>query len=177
MVKALSHPLRTQILQVLSEHVASPNEIARELDEPLGNVSYHVRILLRHECIELVRTEPRRGAVEHYYRPLIRPMLDDSAWNALPASLRRQIGGKTLAELFTDAHAAAESGGFDGPDAHVVRMLLQLDAAGWKAMSELAVETLDRAMRIQEDSVNRRAGRATDEDETPGEIGMLVFER
>jgi DNA-binding transcriptional ArsR family regulator len=176
-VKALSHPLRTRILQVLSERVASPNEIAREIGEPLGNVSYHVRILLEHGCVELVRTEPRRGALEHFYRPLVRPMLGDAEWQALPAELRRDLTGRTLKELFDDARHAAKTGGFDGEHVHVIRTLLQLDDEGWQAMGDLIARTLDEAIRIQEDTVNRRAERGQPSGETAGEIGLLLFAR
>ena len=69
LAKALSHPLRQRILQRLNEGgIRSPNELSRELGDPLGNVSYHVRILRELDCVELVRTEQRRGALEHYYR-------------------------------------------------------------------------------------------------------------
>jgi DNA-binding transcriptional ArsR family regulator len=61
-IKALSHPLRTRILQALSESVASPIGLARALGEPLGNVSYHVHVLLASGLIELTGTRSRRGA-------------------------------------------------------------------------------------------------------------------
>jgi DNA-binding transcriptional ArsR family regulator len=176
-VKALSHPLRTRILQLLSDRVASPNEMAQALGEPLGNVSYHVRILLEHECIELVRTRPRRGALEHFYRPLVRPMLGDLEWQALSPELRNELTGRTLVDLFTDAGAAAAKAGFDREHAHVIRMLFDLDEEGWKAMSALVARTLDEAMRIQEESVNRRAAGSGVGDEAAGEIGLLLFER
>jgi len=174
-VKALSHPLRTRILQLLSEGVASPNEMAKALGEPLGNVSYHVRILLDHECVELVETKPRRGALEHFYRPLVRPMLGETEWRALSPELRRQLTGRTLGDLFGDARTALEAGGFEGEQAHVIRMLLDLDEEGWTAMTELAERTLDEVMRLQEASVNRRAEGAT--GERPGALGLLVFQR
>lgn len=65
------HPLRMRILRLLidREEPASPNDMARRLGEPLGNVAYHVRILAEGGMVELVRTEQRRGALEHYYRP------------------------------------------------------------------------------------------------------------
>jgi len=66
--KALAHPLRVQALAVLERAESSPSQIASELGAPLGNVSYHVRELFRLGLIELVRTAPRRGAVEHFYR-------------------------------------------------------------------------------------------------------------
>ena len=63
LAKAFSHRLRVQILQRLDEAgEASPKELAQALGEPVGNVSYHVRILRELDCVELVRTEPRRGA-------------------------------------------------------------------------------------------------------------------
>ena len=68
LVKALAHPLRVEILTILNERMASPNELSKELDEGLSQVSYHVKVLKDFECIEMVKTEPRRGAVEHYYR-------------------------------------------------------------------------------------------------------------
>ena len=68
LVKALAHPLRVEILIILNERMASPNELSKELEEGLSQVSYHVKVLKDFECIEMVKTEPRRGAVEHYYR-------------------------------------------------------------------------------------------------------------
>src|SRR4051812_41474665 len=87
--KALSHPLRARILQRLGERVASPGELAAELGAPLGVVSYHVRMLRDYECVELVRTEPRRGALQHFYRARARPSLGADQWRGLPAGVRR----------------------------------------------------------------------------------------
>jgi hypothetical protein len=41
--------------------------LARELDETIGNVSYHTRTLHKLGAIRLVRTRQRRGAIEHFY--------------------------------------------------------------------------------------------------------------
>jgi DNA-binding transcriptional ArsR family regulator len=72
LAKALSHRLRVQILQRLTEHgAASPSELADVLEEPLGNISYHMRVLRELDCLEFVRTEPRRGALEHFYRATV----------------------------------------------------------------------------------------------------------
>jgi DNA-binding transcriptional ArsR family regulator len=68
LVKALTHDLRVQILEILNERIASPKELAAELGEGLPQVSYHVNVLREYDCIELVSTAPRRGATEHYYR-------------------------------------------------------------------------------------------------------------
>src|SRR6478735_2191718 len=83
--KALAHPLRARILQRLGERVASPGDLAVELDAPLGVVSYHVRMLRDYDCVELVRTEPRRGALDDAELVLSRtPLeLDDKAFKKL----------------------------------------------------------------------------------------------
>lgn len=65
------HPLRISILEVLmidGGRTLSPNEIGFELQVGLSNVSYHVKELFKAGFIELVGTEQRRGASEHYYR-------------------------------------------------------------------------------------------------------------
>lgn len=69
LAKAKGHPLRVRIMQAIVDGLAaSPNTLAVLLEEPLGNVSYHVKTLLELGCLELAKTEPRRGAVEHFYR-------------------------------------------------------------------------------------------------------------
>jgi DNA-binding transcriptional ArsR family regulator len=70
LVRAVSHPLRVEILEAFADgEEMSPTQIAKQLDRRLGNVSYHVNVLRDCEVIELVRTQPRRGALEHFFRP------------------------------------------------------------------------------------------------------------
>src|SRR3954465_3744113 len=97
LVKAPGPPLRQRLLILLHKYgESSPRELALRSGEPLGNVSYHVRILNDKAWGELVRTEPRRGAVEHFYRATARPALDDTQWTQLPAPVRRALFGQSL---------------------------------------------------------------------------------
>jgi hypothetical protein len=148
--------------------------VARALGEPLGRVSHHVRVLLRLGAIELVGTEPRRGAVEHYYRPLVRSWFDDEAWSRLPRSARRTLFGQVLQRLMDDIPEAARGTGFDHPEAHVSQTRLDLDGDGMTAMAELLVETLRRAEEIEQ-----QAKRRLDGAEAPlrTELGIVHFER
>ena len=68
LAKALSHSMRAQALALIVESVTSPKQIAERLDADLRSVAYHVRVLKRLGCIELVETQKRRGAVEHLYK-------------------------------------------------------------------------------------------------------------
>lgn len=68
LAKALSNDVRARALDLLSEEARSPKAIAAELGLDVRGVAYHVRVLKKLGCIELVETRPRRGAVEHVYR-------------------------------------------------------------------------------------------------------------
>lgn len=73
LTQGLAHPLRRSILYYLVDEAnhnkgTSPNELSKALDEPLTNISYHVRQLAQKGLIDLAGTAPRRGALEHYYK-------------------------------------------------------------------------------------------------------------
>jgi DNA-binding transcriptional ArsR family regulator len=164
LAKALSHRLRVQILQRLDEAgEASPKELAEALGEPVGNVSYHVRILRELDCVELVRTEPRRGAIAHFYRATVRPWLDEEQWAALPAGFRREMLSRTLSEIVEHAATASREGGFDGPEGHVSRTMLAVDEEGLTEIIALLDETLAAVRSITAESSRRqvKGGRQT----------------
>jgi len=146
-VKALSHPLRHQLLVRLNAGEASPMEMARELDQPVGRVSHHVQTLVRIGAIELVRTEPRRGAVEHYYRALVGTWFSDDDWARLPASARDAISGQNLQRVAADL-TAASGHAFTHPNACLVRHLMELDEIGMQEVSALMDETFKRVAAI-----------------------------
>jgi len=74
LAKALSNSLRAEALQLIAQGVASPKSIAEKLDVDLPTLAYHVRVLRRLGCVELVETKKRRGAVEHIYRVAARAL-------------------------------------------------------------------------------------------------------
>jgi DNA-binding transcriptional ArsR family regulator len=175
LAKALAHPLRVRILTALHRGISSPNQLAQELDEPLGNVSYHVKTLLEYDCVELVKTEPRRGAVEHFYRATERAFFSDADWAKIPASARRGIEGVILESVGQDATAALTEGTIDArTDSHISRTPLNLDEEGWTALSALLGETLESAMKIGEEAANRLAKEKT--EGIPTSLSLLHFE-
>jgi DNA-binding transcriptional ArsR family regulator len=154
--KALSHPMRARILGILNERVASPNEIAEQIEERLPNVSYHVRALLDLGCIELVRTAQRRGAIEHYYRAVVRPFFSDRDWKRLPRSGRQAISDVALQIIWEDVSGAIKAGTFEArPDRHLSHNTLALDEQGWKDMTKLLAGVLAEVEKIGADSASR----------------------
>src|SRR4051794_40198256 len=170
--KALAHPLRARILQRLGERESSPGELATELGASLGVVSYHVRMLREYECVELVRTEPRRGALQHFYRAVARPNLDEGQWRTLPASLRGELSGESLSGLLDDLGAAADAGTLDDPELVLARTPLELDERAFKKLNKLLARTHEQALAIAAES----AGRAGAE-RFATEVAVLHFKR
>lgn len=162
LAKALAHPLRVRILSSLHKGISSPNQLAQELGEPLGNVSYHVKTLLEYDCVELVKTEPRRGAVEHFYRATDRAFLSDSDWAKIPASARKGISGSILESIGQSATEAMAEGTLDArSDSHLSDTPLQLDKQGWKELNKVLSETVDKATAIQKEA-SKRMGKDKD---------------
>jgi DNA-binding transcriptional ArsR family regulator len=151
--KALSHPMRARILMILNERVASPNEIAEAIDERLPNVSYHVRALLDLGTIELVDTAQRRGAIEHYYRAVVRPFFSDKDWKRLPRSGRQAISDSILKILWDDLSESIKAGTFEGrADRHLTHKRLVLDDQGWDEVTKLLNGVLSQVDKIEADS-------------------------
>jgi len=172
--KAFAHPLRVQILIILNEKVASPNMLAQQLDQSLNLVAYHVRVLEKYDCIELVDTKQRRGATEHFYRATRRQFLTDSEWSRLPESLRPGLSGAMLKTAFDDVEEALDKGTFDElEDRHLSRNPMVVDKQGWEEASELLAGTLDRLFEIHGEATARLA--ASDEEGIHSKVVILHF--
>jgi hypothetical protein len=165
--KAFAHPLRVQILIILNERVASPNLLSQELGQSLNLVAYHVRVLEKYECIELVDTKQRRGATEHFYKATRRQFLSDSDWSEIPESLRPGLSRAMMKSAFEDLQEAIQSGAMESEgDFHFSRTPLVVDKQGWAEATELIERTLERALEIQAESSARTA--------KSGERGILA---
>ncbi len=172
--KAFAHPLRVQILIILNERVASPNLLSQELEQSLNLVAYHVRVLEKYDCIELVDTKQRRGATEHFYRATRRQFLSDSEWARMPEALRPGLSGAMLKAIFDDIEEAVTKDSFDAiEDRHLSRTPMVVDQQGWNETASLLSDTLDQLLAIQAEASERIS-----KGEDPGflaKVHMLHF--
>jgi DNA-binding transcriptional ArsR family regulator len=154
-VKALSHPLRVRILAMLQERTATPVELAAWLGARLGTVAYHVRTLHELGLIELVDETRVRGAVAHHYRAKERPRVSNEAWDRAAPIAKQAAVGAALQTIDEYARASAAAGGFDRGDAHLSRLVMRLDAQGWRELSKTLADALDRIERIEDEAAER----------------------
>src|SRR5918999_2411491 len=175
LVKALAHPLRVRILGVLQDRVASPSDLAEELKAPLGNVSYHVRILAQLDLLKLVKKRPRRGAIEHYYEARSRVRVSDRAWGQVPKIVKEAMVDATLDQVSAYVEQSASAGGFERPDAHLMPQPLRLHEQGWQEPSKLVLQLLERANEIEAQSAERLK-EADHDGEFEAGLVMMLFE-
>ena len=169
--------MRARILMILNERVASPNEIADDIDERLPNVSYHVRALLDLGCIELVDTAQRRGAIEHYYRAVVRPFFSDSDWKRIPRSGRQAISDSILQILWEDLSDSIKSGTFEGrTDRHLTHSRMLLDEEGWSELTKYLSGVLAEVEKIESRSKARLKKKSADGAAIPTTFALMHFE-
>jgi hypothetical protein len=163
LVKALDHVLRQHILLAAAAGEVSPSGLSKALDEGLSQVSYHVKVL-RDDCdgmIEETRTEPRRGAVEHYYRASAKTLLPAKTWRRLRKGLRAVVGAGQASDLFNDLAEALKAGKLQGEQDHISRTPLVLDAEGQrnvKAIGERATKEVENEQRAAAKRMERANG-------------------
>jgi DNA-binding transcriptional ArsR family regulator len=82
-LKAMSQPVRREVLRSLVEGDASPSEIGRRLDLPTPNIAHHVKQLVKLECAVLVAEKKVRGSIQHIYRATVPALVSTDEWDHL----------------------------------------------------------------------------------------------
>jgi DNA-binding transcriptional ArsR family regulator len=176
LVRVVAHPLRVQALSILTERPASPKELAAELGSPVGNVSYHVRELEDVGLIELVDEKKRRGAVEHFYRAIARPLLSAEEWEQLSLDDRQGFSAWVIQLLLADASQALAAETFDArSDRHLSRTPLRVDDEGWRELVEIHATALKATLEVQATSAERMSA-AGEEEGIPAVAALTFFE-
>jgi hypothetical protein len=114
-----------------------------------------VRTLYDLGLLDLVRTRPRRGATEHFYRTRQHPAFSDEAWANLDVVPKQRMISAALQQIHDYASRSAAAGGFDRPDAHFSRAPLKLDRKGWTELAKISKKWLEQALKIEASAAKR----------------------
>lgn len=174
-IKALAHPIRMQIVSLLEATTRSPSDLAEILDEPLGKVSYHVRTLADKGLIELVDSQPRRGAVEHYYTLSTRWVIDRGTWQDLPDDVKQSMTSNLLTEICADLHSADDRDAFSDPDAYLTRSHVELDREAQSSLSEKIDQLLRDVATLEEESRQRSEARRVQNGDNGTDRVMIIL--
>jgi DNA-binding transcriptional ArsR family regulator len=175
LVKALAHPLRVRILDLLNVREASPKEISEHLKAPLSNVSYHTTVLVECGCVQPTRTEPRRGAVEHFFRAVPRSQIGHQDWRRVPRSVRGDVTAATLQSFMDKAIAALLAGTIDDSEETTLNwMVLSVDETGRAEAAEILAAAQKQLQEAHDRSQERMA--ASSEGPVPLIVALAAFE-
>lgn len=175
LVKALNHPVRVKALTILTERTASPKEISAEIEVPLSNVSYHVRVLDELGLVEIREEESVRGSVAHFYRAVERPLIHNPDWEKLSPRVRNAFSSYVIETLMTDAAESLQAGLFDRrDDRHLTRTPLVLDEQGWRKVTAIQIKALDGILKEQTAAASRLNG--SGKQSIHAVAGLLCFE-
>lgn len=168
-LEGFNDPLRMRILTSLILRPSSANDLAAELEVPIGRIRYQLGRMRTAGLAELREQRPRRGVVERVY--FIRPdfISIEDASHLTPQEMNRG-NAEVLRAMVQDALAALRTGSLSSREDFVLaRAPLRLDAAGWEQVSLLQHETLRRMLEIHASS-SARIDRSGEEP-----IGALAF--
>lgn len=174
-LKVLAHPIRLKILKQAQLGEVSAKEAARELDEPIGKVSYHVRVLADAGLLELARQTPRRGAIETHYRATVSMNIDDDTWSSFSHDLRRPLLAAAVQEWFADMLQAIESGGFELDEAVAANAHFATDEQGLVELREAIDTHYVRLLEI-EAGIRERVEAAPDTPVTEVNVGLAFYQ-
>jgi DNA-binding transcriptional ArsR family regulator len=171
----VAHPTRVRCFSILAERTASPVEIAGEIGRDVGHVGYHVRKLQDMELVELVEERPVRGAIEHFYRAIERPVVLEKEF-AEQSIEEREVFTRYILQLHVaDIARAMDEHTFDArSNRAAIRTPMLVDEDGFRELAELHVEMYERTLDIQARSDERRT--ASGDDGIPTISTSLLFE-
>ncbi|HKZ15298.1 MAG TPA: winged helix-turn-helix domain-containing protein [Solirubrobacterales bacterium] len=173
---AVAHPLRCRCLTILADRVASPAEIARELRLEVSNVGYHVGALAEAGLIEEVGQRPVRGAVEHFYRAVVRPITSAEVEADIDLDRRLSFARTTWSLITANATTALAAGtAVERPEHHLTRVPLRVDEQGWSELADAYMELYERVYEIQADCAER-LGKEPDDPGTSVLSVLACFE-
>jgi DNA-binding transcriptional ArsR family regulator len=175
---ALAHPTRVAVMGVLVEGPASPRQMAEAIDEPLNNVTYHVKQLRDLGCIELDRVERRAGGrvFERFYRASQRAYFDDDAWSILDEGQRLGVLWSVVQLMSKDITNAMTAGTFFGEDydIHATRSPMTVDQEGWGEIATLLNRTTKDLFEVER-RVKERRVKSGEEPAVYAKVQMLQF--
>lgn len=177
LAQAMSHPLRVRIVTALNSprRTYSPNQLAEEMQLPLGSISYHVRELKALGFLEQVETKRRRGAIEHFYRATERAAAWEAEWKRFPPAIKQVLAASALGLGVESLGRAIDSGSFEKRDDSTLGQdTFMSDERGAREAMAILTKTMEALIRVSERAEARLA--ETEDEGTPISYFLAGFE-
>lgn len=174
-MRALAAPLRLRVLAVLCDRVASPSDIARELNVDVKPVSYHVRVLKESGLVEQAHISPAGGNIERFYRAAAPTLFPPRTWDGLPLAVREGRSPHILQAFFEDARQSMQAGVFDSDGALSWTPLI-LDQEGLGELNQMTHAFEDAVLDVQKRASARFNAKGTDLERLSTTVFLSSFQ-
>ncbi len=173
--RALSHPVRKQIVDLLAKSEATAGDLAAVTGRSRNAVAHHLSVLEECAAVERVQLPGRRGVA---FRAVIRPIVrTNEGWGDYPLEVRRAMFGTEFGRVEAHASEALRAGGFDRPDTHLSWTVADVDESAYAELSALLDETLERVLAVVAGARQRLAQEGTGQAALDTEIVLMHFLR
>jgi DNA-binding transcriptional ArsR family regulator len=172
---ALGHKTRVQILIVLNEGIYTAAELAREVDQPLTNITNHLSKMLDDGSIEIAKEVRKGNIVQYWYKAVEIPIYTTEEAEAMTPLQRQMTVGAIVQSGTAEKLAGLEAGKLANPKSIVYWGWYLVDAKGKQDMEDDCHRCLDRLHEIQAESVNRLA--ESGEEGVSMLMDLSLFER
>jgi hypothetical protein len=175
LAKAISHPLRVEIMVEALDAPISPNEFVDRRGGVLSNTAYHFRQLEKFGCLVVVDEVMRRGAVEHFYEITKRALLSDDDFAQMPAPFRGGFNASILSTFMQRGQEAVEADTMDSQEnKHLPWTPVKLDKPGFDRIMGMVGEVY-AALGVEQMAAAGRM-KASGEEPIYTTVGLFGFE-
>jgi DNA-binding transcriptional ArsR family regulator len=147
--------VKTMIL--IADDLRSPKEVGERLGISASKASHHLKKLERLGLAELVEEREVGGAIQHFYRAVIRPIVNDEEWDKLSVRERQLYSIWIVQLILADAAKSFDSGLFDVySKRHLSRSPLLVDRQGLAEVAEIQNRAMYDSFEVVARSAERR---------------------
>jgi DNA-binding transcriptional ArsR family regulator len=155
---AFGHWIRLEALAILAEGKISVAEIAQIIGIGVPRLSGHIRGLYDHGCIECMGRGTARNSIEHFYRAVVIPHIDDEKFRTMSPVERRDAIGLIVQTIIAETLASLRAGKLDdNENARAIGRCLRVDAQGKEEVQEHVLEVYEQLVKIKVKSSHRLA--------------------
>lgn len=153
----ISSEITVKAMILIADDVKSPKEVGERLEISTSKASHHLKKLERLGLAELVDERDVGGAIQHFYRAVIRPIVSDEDWAKLSIRERQLYSVWIVQLILADAAKSFDAELFDVfANRHLSRAPLLVDEEGVAEVAAIQNKALHDSFEVVARATARR---------------------
>lgn len=153
----ISCEITVKTLILIADDIRSPKDVGERLGISTSKASHHLKKLERLGLAELVEEREVGGAIQHFYRAVIRPIMSDGEWDKLCIKERQLYSIWIVQLILADAAKSFDAELFDAYSyRHLSRSPLLVDRQGLREVAAIQNKAMHDSFEVVARSAERR---------------------